>query len=165
MCLLVWKWFPHLVGVCCTHLEPPNSHIIQKSVCSMFFDFPLYSPISILLYAQGVTHPLLTTSWIWPTQLKWSLPQLCSGIFPPPRGAPLPGPPVIVGLWPPWYIPIWFKAWFFIFCLRDPSHRLRVEIPSNLPHKMLQMVEYEAANDLGIWNFANLTNPLIFHSF
>ena len=27
MCLLVWKWFPHPMGVVCTHLEPPKSHI------------------------------------------------------------------------------------------------------------------------------------------
>ena len=36
------------------------------------------------------------------------------------------------------------------FCLRDPSHWLRVAIPSNLPYKSSEMVGYDAGNDARI---------------
>ena len=34
---------------------------------------------------------------------------------------------------------------------RDPSHPLRVTIPSILPQELREMVEYEPENDLGSW--------------
>ena len=41
MCLLVWKMFPHPVGVFCTHLEPPKSHI-RKNICVPKIIYLLY---------------------------------------------------------------------------------------------------------------------------
>ena len=41
MFLLVGKMFPHPVGVFCTHLEPPNSHI-RKKICVPKFIYLLY---------------------------------------------------------------------------------------------------------------------------
>ena len=40
------------------------------------------------------------------------------------------------------------KPDFYVFYLRDPSHLLRVAIPSNLPQKSFKIVEYESDKGL-----------------
>jgi len=44
MHFLVWKLFPHPVGIFCTLLEPPNCHIVQQTIFQCLFIF-LISPI------------------------------------------------------------------------------------------------------------------------
>ena len=53
---LVWKLFPHPVGVFCTLLEPPNCHIMQKSYFSGFSVFSLIPYISLIFPFKGTPY-------------------------------------------------------------------------------------------------------------
>ena len=48
---------------------------------------------------------------------------------------------------------------------RDISHLVRADFLSNLPHRMAQMLGYEAENDPGPVYFSILRYPSIFTSF
>ena len=57
---------------------------------------------------------------------------------------------------------------FFVYLISSPwdlSHRIGADFLSNLPHRMLQMVEYESENDPVSSDFAILTFLLCFSTF
>ena len=55
------------------------------------------------------------------------------------------------------YIYIYIYIYSNIYQYRTPYYRLRAAISSNLPHKLIKMVEYELENDPVSSDFSNLT--------